>query len=71
MTTTTEHDVAVHGDTNPYTIHAKVDDDAASVGDDSMEDLHEKMVLAVADEHGNKLSYPGEDDAVKGKKPDG
>jgi Silicon transporter len=43
------------------------DEDAASVGDISLEELHEKQVLPVADDHGNKLSYPGEEDAVEGK----
>jgi Silicon transporter len=65
--TTEQH---AHGGVNPYTAHAKEDDDAASVGDDSMEELHEKTILPVADEHGNKVSYPGEDDAVKGKNLD-
>ena len=71
------HHVAVEGaphpfegDMNPYAAHAKEDDDAASIGDDSMEDLHEKNILPIADEHGHKLSYPGEEDVVKGKKLD-
>ena len=62
------HGVAPHGETydafvNPYKVHAKEDDDDASVGDDSDEELHEKKILPVADEHGKALHYPGEDEA--------
>jgi hypothetical protein len=62
------HAGAIEGDMNPFQAHGKDDDDAASVGDDSTEELHEKTILPVADEHGHILTYPGEeDDQPKGK----
>jgi Silicon transporter len=73
QTITTHTDAfGVQGDMNPYKAHAKDDDDAASVGDDSTDELHEKTILPVADEHGHILTYPGEeDDQPKGKHLDG
>jgi Silicon transporter len=47
---------------NPFTAHAKEDDDAASVGDESMEELHEKKIIAVDDGTGKPVHYPGEDE---------
>jgi hypothetical protein len=38
------------------------DDDAASVDDDSLEELHEGQVLPVADDHGNLVHSPGDED---------
>ena len=39
------HAGAIEGDMNPFQAHGKDDDDAASVGDDSTEELHEKTIL--------------------------
>ena len=46
---------------NPYSAHQHEDEDAASVGDDSMEELHEHKVMAVDDGTGKPAHYPGED----------
>jgi Silicon transporter len=46
---------------NPYSVHQKEDDDAASQGDDSMEELHENKIMAVDDGTGKPVHYPGED----------
>jgi len=53
--------IIVHADMNPYTVHQHDDDEIASLGDDSMEDLHERTVIPVADEHGHQVHYPGEE----------
>ena len=47
---------------NPFKAHQKADDDEASVSDFSQEELHENTVFPVADEHGNKAHYPGENE---------
>jgi silicon transporter len=62
------HDQVHHGgayeaDVNPFKAHQKEDDDAASVGDDSMEELHEHTVMPVADEYGHLVHYPGEEES--------
>jgi hypothetical protein len=56
------HGGAYEADVNPYAVHQHDDDDAASVGDDSLDELHNKQVLPVADEHGNLVHYPGDED---------
>jgi Silicon transporter len=57
----------IEGNVNPFSAHAKEDDEVASIGDEAMEELHEHTILPVADEHGNKLSFPGEEEAGQGK----
>jgi silicon transporter len=44
---------------NPFQAHQRDDDDDASIGDDSQD---EKMNIHVADEHGNIIHYPNEDE---------
>jgi hypothetical protein len=65
------HGGAYEADVNPYAAHQADDDDAASVGDDSLDELHEKQVLPVADEHGNLVHYPGEEDQKHHKHKEG
>jgi hypothetical protein len=55
---------AYEADVNPYAAHAPEDDDDASVGEDSLEELHEKQTLPIGDIHGNPAHYPGEEDQV-------
>jgi len=62
------HGGAYEADVNPYSVHQADDDDAASVGDDSLEELHEKQMLPVADVQGNPVHYPGDEDK-KHRKP--
>jgi Silicon transporter len=64
------HGGAFEGDISPYAAHQTDDDEEASVGDDSLEDLHEKQILPVADAHGDQLHYPGEEKHHKPKERD-
>jgi len=61
------HGAAPHGGAyepaiNPFAVHNHVDDDTASIGDDSVEDLHERIIMPIADEHGHQMHYPHEED---------
>ena len=56
------HGGAYEADVNPYAAHQHDDDDAASIGDEELEELRENQVLPVADEHGKLVHYPGEED---------
>ena len=47
------------GALNPFEAHKSEDDEEASLGAEDSEDKH---ILPVADEHGNPIHYPGEDE---------
>ena len=53
---------ALEGDINPYAVHQKEDDEDASVGEEALEELHERAVFNVPDEHGSPAHYPGEEE---------